>query len=267
MRLATRLVLIAATVMGTSAVWAQSIVLASTTSTEQSGLFAYLLPKFKAATGIDVKVVALGTGQALDMGRRGDADVLLVHDRVAEDKIVSEGFAVERRDVMYNDFVLIGPQADPQKTRGADIVAAHQRVAAAGASYVSRGDKSGTHAAELRFWSILGMSPPAFAGYRACGCGMGPALNMASATDAYVLGDRSTWLNFKNRGNLEILVQGDKRLFNPYGVMLVNPERHPSVKVAEGRKFIEWITSPEGKRHIPGYQIDGQQVFFAYGNP
>ena len=267
LKVARRFVLIAASVMGTSPLWAQSIILASTTSTEQSGLFAYLLPKFKAATGIDVKVVALGTGQALDMGRRGDADVLLVHDRVAEDKIVAEGFAVDRRDVMYNDFVLIGPQADPQKTRGSDIVVAHQRVAAGGTNYVSRGDKSGTHAAELRFWSLLGLPAPAFAGYRACGCGMGPALNMASATDAYVLADRSTWLNFKNRGNLEVLVQGDKRLFNPYGLMLVNPERHPSVKAAEGRRFIQWITSPEGNRHIAGYQIDGQQVFFAHANP
>lgn len=245
---------------------AQSIVLASTTSTEQSGLFAYLLPKFKSATGIDVKVVALGTGQALDMGRRGDADVLLVHDRVAEEKIVAEGFAIDRRDVMYNDFVLIGPASDPQKTKGSDIVAAHQKIAAAGAGYVSRGDKSGTHAAELRFWQIAGMPSPAFVGYRACGCGMGPALNMASATDAYVLSDRSTWLNFKNRGNLEILVQGDKRLFNPYGVMLVNPERHPHVKSADGRKFIDWITSPEGERQIAGYRIDGQQVFFTHGN-
>lgn len=244
---------------------AQSIVLASTTSTEQSGLFAYLLPRFKSATGIDVKVVALGTGQALDMGRRGDADVLLVHDRAAEEKIVADGFAVDRRDVMYNDFVLVGPNTDPQRARGIDIAAAHQKIAAAGAAYVSRADKSGTHAAELRFWQLAGVASPAFNGYRACGCGMGPALNMASATDAYLLADRSTWLNFKNRGNLEILVQGDKRLFNPYGVMLVNPQRHPHVKTTEARRFMDWITSVQGQGHIAAYRIDGQQVFFAHG--
>ena len=264
--LAMRTLMLSGAILWGTASWAQSIVLASTTSTEQSGLFAYLLPKFTAATGIDVKVVALGTGQALDMGRRGDADVLLVHDRVAEEKMVAEGFVIDRRDVMYNDFVLLGPKADPQNIKGNDIASAHQRIAAGNAAYISRGDKSGTHAAELRFWTVAGIPTPAFANYRACGCGMGPALNMASATDAYVFADRSTWLNFKNRGNLEILVQGDKRLFNPYGVMLVNPQRQPHVKATDGRRFIEWITSPEGKRQIAGYRIDGQQVFFTYGN-
>ena len=224
-----------------------SIVMASTTSTEQSGLFAYLLPEFKKATGIDIKVVALGTGQAIDMGRRGDADLLFVHDQVAEEKIVAEGFALKRFAVMYNDFVLVGPAADPAKLQGKDISGALAKVASSNAAFVSRGDKSGTHAAELRFWKGLGEGAAKGAGYKECGCGMGPALNVASGSNAYVMADRGTWLNFKNRGDLTVLVEGDKRLFNQYGVMLVNPAKHPHVKVAEGKAFIDWITSKEGQ--------------------
>ncbi|SFB75372.1 tungstate transport system substrate-binding protein [Polaromonas sp. OV174] len=239
-----------------------SVVVASTTSTEQSGLFGYLLPEFKKASGIDVKVVAVGTGQALDMGRRGDADVLFVHDQVAEEKIVAEGFAVKRFPVMYNDFVLVGPVADPAKTKGNDIVEALKKLNAANANFISRGDKSGTHAAELRYWKTAGVEPPAFANYKACGCGMGPALNMAASTGGYVLADRGTWLSFKNRADLTILVEGDKRLFNQYGVMLVNPAKHPKTKVAEGQKFVDWVISPAGQAVIAGYQINGQQLFF-----
>lgn len=241
---------------------AQSIVVASTTSTEQSGLFSYLLPEFKKATGIDVKVVALGTGQAIDMGRRGDADVLFVHDQVAEEKVVAEGFAVKRFDVMYNDFVLIGPKDDPVKTKGKDIVDALKKVAAGNAGFISRGDKSGTHAAELRFWKIAGLDDKTGSGYKSCGCGMGPALNMASSTGAYVLADRGTWLNFKNRGDLMVLVEGDKRLFNQYGVMLVNPAKHPQTKAVEGQKFVDWVTSSAGQGAIAGYKIGGEQLFF-----
>lgn len=241
---------------------AQSIVVASTTSTEQSGLFAHLLPAFKAAAGIDVKVVALGTGQAIDMGRRGDADVLFVHDRVAEEKVVAEGFAVKRQDVMYNDFVLIGPKTDPLHTRGNDIVEALKKVAAGNGAFVSRGDKSGTHAAELRFWKMASLEERMGAGYKSCGCGMGPALNMASSTGAYVLADRGTWLNFSNRADLAVLVEGDKRLFNQYGVMLVNPAKHAHVKVTEGQKFIDWLTSAAGQSVIAGYKIGGEQLFF-----
>jgi tungstate transport system substrate-binding protein len=241
---------------------AQSIVVASTTSTEQSGLFAHLLPEFKKASGIDVKVVALGTGQAIDMGRRGDADVLFVHDQVAEEKVVAEGFAVKRLEVMYNDFVLIGPKADPAKTQGKDIVEALKKVAGTNSAFVSRGDKSGTHAAELRFWKVAGLDDKTGSGYKSCGCGMGPALNMASATSAYVLADRGTWLNFKNRGDLAVLVEGDKRLFNQYGVMLVNPARHPQTKAVEGQKFVDWVTSPAGQNVIASYKIGGEQLFF-----
>jgi len=243
-------------------VQAQSIVVASTTSTEQSGLFAHLLPEFKKTTGIDVKVVALGTGQAIDMGRRGDADVLFVHDKVAEDKVVAEGFAVKRFEVMYNDFVLIGPKADPAKTQGSDIVEALKKLAQGNSEFVSRGDKSGTHAAELRFWKIAGMDASKGTGYKECGCGMGPALNIASSTGAYVLADRGTWLNFKNRGDLAVLVEGDKRLFNQYGVMLVNPAKHPTVKVAEGQKFVDWLISAPGQSVIASYKIGGEQLFF-----
>lgn len=240
----------------------QPIVMASTTSTEQSGLFSTLLPAFKQASGIDVKVVALGTGQAIDMGRRGDADVLFVHDQVAEEKVVAEGFAVKRFPVMYNDFVLVGPAADPAKTRGKDIVEALKKLNAANANFVSRGDKSGTHAAELRYWKNAGVDTPAFANYKACGCGMGPALNIGSSSNAYVLTDRGTWLSFKNRGDLVVLVEGDTRLFNQYGVMVVNPAKHPQVKVAEAQKFVDWVISPAGQAAIASYKIGGEQLFF-----
>ncbi|WP_210545168.1 substrate-binding domain-containing protein [Rhodoferax sp. PAMC 29310] len=243
-------------------VQAQSVVVASTTSTEQSGLFGYLLPEFKKAQGLDVKVVALGTGQALDMGRRGDADVLFVHDQVAEEKIVADGFAVKRFPVMYNDFVLVGPASDPAKTRGNDIVEALKKVASTNHAFISRGDKSGTHAAELRFWKMAAVPDAKGSGYKECGCGMGPALNIASSTGAYALTDRGTWLNFKNRGDLAVLVEGDKRLFNQYGVMLVNPTKHPHVKAADGQKFIDWVVSPIGQAVIASYKIGGEQLFF-----
>ena len=242
--------------------WAQTtLVMASTTSTEQSGLFGHLLPAFKAASGLDVKVVALGTGQALDMGRRGDADVLFVHDPVAEEKLVADGFGLQRWPVMYNDFVLIGPSNDPAQVRGKDIAQALQKVAQSQAAFVSRGDKSGTHAAELRYWAMAGTSQMG-AGYKACGCGMGPALNMAASMGAYVLADRGTWLSFKNRADLAVLVQGDERLFNPYGVIAVNPAKHPHVKVKEAQRFIDWVTSPAGQAHIAAYKIGGEQLFF-----
>ena len=239
-----------------------AIVVASTTSTEQSGLFAHLLPEFKKASGIDVKVVALGTGQAIDMGRRGDADVLFVHDQVAEEKVVAEGFAVKRYPVMYNDFVLVGPAADPSRTRGRDIVEALRKLSASNGNFVSRGDKSGTHAAELRFWAMSGMADKKGSGYKECGCGMGPALNIASSSAGYVLADRGTWLSFKNRGDLTVLVEGDTRLFNQYGVMLVNPAKHPHVKAADGQKFVDWVVSPAGQSVIASYKIGGEQLFF-----
>ncbi|MFC5521560.1 extracellular solute-binding protein [Polaromonas jejuensis] len=245
---------------------APAIVVASTTSTEQSGLFPYLLPEFKKATGIDVKVVAVGTGQAIDMGRRGDADVLFVHDQVAEEKVVAEGHAVKRFPVMYNDFILVGPAADPAGAKGRDIVEALKKLGAANANFVSRGDRSGTHAAELRYWKTAGIetpaSAPAFANYKACGCGMGPALNIAASTGGYVLADRGTWLSFKNRADLTILVEGDTRLFNQYGVMLVNPAKHPQTRAVEGQKFVDWVISPAGQAAIAGYKINGQQLFF-----
>ncbi len=243
-----------------------TIVMASTTSTEQSGLFPYLLPKFKEASGIDIKVVAVGTGQALDMGRRGDADLLFVHDQVAEEKLVADGFAIRRYPVMYNDFVLIGPAADPAKVRGKDIVEGLKKLGTANAGFVSRGDKSGTHAAELRYWKAAGIETPgdkpAFSSYRACGCGMGPALNIAASTGAYVLADRGTWLAFKNRADLAVLVEGDVKLFNQYGVMVVNPAKYPQTKVAEAQKFVDWIISPAGQNVIAGYRINGEQLFF-----
>ncbi len=241
---------------------AQSITMASTTSTEQSGLFGHLLPEFKKATGIDIKVVALGTGQALDMGRRGDADVLFVHDQVAEEKLVADGFGVRRLPVMYNDFVLIGPKADPAGTRGKDIVEALKKLSATNAPFVSRGDKSGTHAAELRYWVAAGAADRKGSGYKECGCGMGPALNIGASTGAYVLADRGTWLNFKNRGELAILVEGDTRLFNQYGVIAVNPAKHPHVKAADAQKFVDWVVSPAGQGVIAGYKIGGEQLFF-----
>ncbi len=245
-----------------AAVSAQSIVVASTTSTEQSGLFEHILPRFKEASGIEVRVVALGTGQALDVGRRGDADVVFVHNVEAEEKFVADGFGVERFPVMYNDFVLIGPVADPAATKGKDIVAALGKLAAGNAEFISRGDKSGTHAAELRFWKMAGVDNGKGSGYKECGCGMGPALNIAASSGAYVLSDRGTWLNFKNRADLGVLVEGDERLFNQYGVMIVNPARHPHVKAAEARKFVDWLVSAAGQDAIAGYKIDGQQLFF-----
>lgn len=241
-----------------------SIVVASTTSTEQSGLFKHILPLFKQKTGIEVKVVALGTGQALDAARRGDADVVLVHDRPAEDKFVTEGFAKARQDVMYNDFVLIGPKDDPAGIRGKGVEEAFRKIAAAKAPFVSRGDRSGTHSAELRSWKEAGIDLGAVRGdwYRDVGQGMGPALNTASSLGAYILADRGTWLSFKNRGDLTILVEGDPRLFNPYGVMLVNPDKHPSVKVKEGQALIDWLVSSEGQKAIADYTINGEQLFF-----
>ena len=242
----------------------RSIIVASTTSTEQSGLFGFLLPRFSARTGIRVDVVAVGTGQALDIGRRGDADVVFVHDRPAEEKFMAEGFGVKRFDVMYNDFVIVGPKADPAHIRGNDVVAGFRKIAAARASFVSRGDRSGTHAAELRYWNDAGIDIDAAKGpwYRDIGQGMGPALNMAASADAYVLADRGTWLSFKNRGALEILVEGDRRLFNQYGVMLVNPAKHAHVKVAEGQAFVDWLISADGQKTIADYKIGGEQLFF-----
>ena len=240
------------------------IVMASTTSTEQSGLFAHLLPAFKQASGIDIRVVALGTGQALDAARRGDADVVFVHDQAAEEKFVAEGFGLKRLPVMYNDFVLVGPRADPAGVKGSDIVAALGKLAEQGTSFISRGDKSGTHAAELRYWKLANVdaaaSPPK--GYQACGCGMGPALNIGASSNAYVLTDRGTWLNFKNRADLAIVVEGDTRLFNQYGVMVVNPAKHPHVKVALAQTFADWVVSPAGQAAIAGYKIGGEQAFF-----
>ena len=248
--------------LASAAVAAQSIVVASTTSTEQSGLFAYLLPEFKKSSGIDVKVVALGTGQALDMARRGDADVVFVHDQKAEEKFVADGFGVKRLPVMYNDFVLVGPRSDPAGVKGRDIVDGLKKLAAANAPFVSRGDKSGTHAAELRYWDQAGLAAAKGGGYKECGCGMGPALNMGASTGAYVLTDRGTWLNFKNRADLAILVEGDKRLFNQYGVMVVNPAKHPQVKQAEAQGFVDWVTSAAGQAVIASYKIGGEQLFF-----
>ena len=241
------------------------ITVASTTSTEQSGLFGYLLPIYAKKSGVQVRVVALGTGQALDVGRRGDADVLFVHDKPAEEKFVAEGYGVERREVMVNDFVLIGPKSDPVKVAGGkDIVAAFKKIQAAKVPFVSRGDKSGTHSAELRLWKLAGIDPVAGRGtwYRETGSGMGPSLNTASSMNAYLLADRGTWLNFKNRGELAIVVEGDNRLFNQYGVILVNPARHPHVKKDLGQAFIDWILSAEGQKTIADYKIGGEQLFF-----
>ncbi|WP_019559973.1 substrate-binding domain-containing protein [Caldimonas manganoxidans] len=250
----------------TVGVWAQErfIVVASTTSTEQSGLFAHLLPAFKQATGIEVRVVALGTGQALDMGRRGDADVVFVHDQAAEEKFVAEGFGLKRLPVMYNDFILVGPKADPAGVKGRDIVAGLQKLAAGHATFISRGDKSGTHAAELRYWKAAGIEAPEtrVSGYKACGCGMGPALNMAAGSQAYVLTDRGTWLSFKNRGDLAVLVEGDQRLFNQYGVIVVNPARHPHVKRDLAQTFVDWLVSEAGQATIAAYRIGGEPLFF-----
>ncbi len=242
----------------------RSIVVASTTSTQDSGLFGYLLPIFKAKTGIDVKVIAQGTGQALDTARRGDADVVFVHAKAQEEKFVAEGFGVKRFDVMYNDFVLIGPKADPAGIKGKDIETALKTIQAKGAPFVSRGDRSGTHTAELALWKQAGVDIDAAKGpwYREIGQGMGAALNTANALNAYVLSDRGTWISFANRGDLDIVVEGDKRLFNQYGVMLVNPEKYPSVKKDLGQTFVDWLISPEGQAVIAGYRIGGQQLFF-----
>ncbi len=241
------------------------ITVSSTTSTEQSGLFKHLLPVFEAKTGIQVRVVALGTGQALDMARRGDADVVFVHDKAAEEKFIAEGFGVKRQEVMYNDFILVVPKADPARVAcGKDITEALKTIQAAQAPFVSRGDKSGTHAAELRLWKAAGIDLDAVKGawYRDTGSGMGPALNTAASMNAYILADRGTWLSFKNRGDLTISVEGDKRLFNQYGVILVNPEKHPHVKKDDGQAFINWVVSAEGQKAIADYKIDGQQLFF-----
>ena len=242
----------------------KSIVVSSTTSTEQSGLFNYILPIFKMKTGIEVKVVAVGTGQALDIGRRGDADVVFVHDKPAEEKFVDEGFSTKRYEVMYNDFVLIGPKLDPAKIGGGkDIQVALQKISASQAPFVSRADKSGTHAAELRYWKGAGITPSSSQSwYKETGSGMGPALNTAAAMNGYILADRGTWLSFKNRGDLLILVQGDPKLFNQYGVMLVNPAKFPHVKKAGGQEFIDWLTSKNGQDVIASYKIDGEQLFF-----
>jgi tungstate transport system substrate-binding protein len=257
---------LAAAVLTAPPVQAQErfIVMASTTSTEQSGLFKHLLPAFKQASGIDVRVVAVGTGQALDAGRRGDADVVFVHDTVAEEKFVAEGFALKRLPVMYNDFVLVGPKADPAGVKGNDIAAGLKKLAAGSAPFISRGDKSGTHAAELRLWKQAGIDLAAAkpAGYKECGCGMGPALNMGSSVNGYVLTDRGTWLSFKNRGDLVVLVEGDKSLFNQYGVMVVNPAKHPHVKHEMAQAFADWVVSPAGQTAIASYKIDGEQLFF-----
>jgi tungstate transport system substrate-binding protein len=240
-----------------------SIVVASTTSTEQSGLFGHILPLFEQASGIKVKVVAQGTGQALDTGRRGDADVVFVHDRAKEDQFVADGWGVDRRDVMYNDFVLVGPKSDPSMVHEAKSAAdAFKRVAAGDTPFVSRGDKSGTHGAELRFWTAAGVDPKTWSGYKESGSGMGPTLNMAASTGAYTLSDRGTWLSFKNRQDLEIVYAGDPAMFNPYGVMLVNPAKHPAVQQAAGRQFIEWLTGPAGQAAIAAYKINGEQLFF-----
>ncbi|PKO41415.1 MAG: tungsten ABC transporter substrate-binding protein [Betaproteobacteria bacterium HGW-Betaproteobacteria-3] len=254
--------LFAAISVASLAAAAESIVVSSTTSTEQSGLFAHLLPEFRKATGIDVKVVALGTGQALDMARRGDADVVFVHDQAAEEKFLAEGHGLKRQPVMYNDFVLVGPKADPAGAKGKDIVEGLKKLAAANAAFISRGDKSGTYAAELRFWKMADLTDQHGSGYKACGCGMGPALNIAASSNAYALTDRGTWLNFKNRADLAVLVEGDKRLFNQYGVMVVNPARHPQVKRADAQKFVDWLVSAPGQAVIASYKIGGEQLFF-----
>jgi tungstate transport system substrate-binding protein len=251
--------------VGSAAAQSRFITVASTTSTEQSGLFKHLLPMFEKKTGIQVRVVALGTGQALDMGRRGDADVVFVHAKPLEEKFLAEGFGVKRQDVMYNDFVLIGPKVDPAKVQGGrDAREAFRKIRAAQAPFVSRGDRSGTHFAELEIWKAAGIDIAKDKGawYRDTGQGMGPALNTAAGMSAYILADRGTWLSFKNRGDLGILVEGDKRLFNQYGIMLVNPAKHPSVKRELGQAFIDWVVSPEGQNAIASYRINGEQLFF-----
>jgi tungstate transport system substrate-binding protein len=243
----------------------RSITVASTTSTEQSGLFGHILPIFTRETGITVRVVALGTGQALDVGRRGDADVVFVHDRAAEERFVADGFGGPRRQVMFNDFVITGPAADPARIAGlGDTAEGLRRIATARAPFVSRGDRSGTHAAELRLWQLAGVDPATGRGqwYREIGQGMGPALNTAAAQGAYILADRGTWLSFRNRQDQRILIEGDARLFNQYGVMLVNAQRHPHVKAADAQRFIDWLLSSAGQAAIASYRINGEQLFF-----
>jgi tungstate transport system substrate-binding protein len=241
------------------------ITVASTTSTEQSGLFGYLLPIFEKKARIQVRVVALGTGQALDLARRGDADVVFVHDKAAEERFLKEGYGVRRFDVMYNDFILVGPKSDPAKVaRSKDIVEALKKIATARLPFASRGDRSGTHAAELRLWKMTGIDPTTGKGtwYRETGSGMGPTLNIATGMNAYALTDRGTWLAFKNRADLVTVVEGDKRLFNQYGVMLVNPAKHPHVKKELGQQFVDWLISADGQKTIAGYKINGEQLFF-----
>jgi tungstate transport system substrate-binding protein len=265
-RILASLVFASFTFSGSVLAQERAITVASTTSTEQSGLFGYLLPRFTSATGIGVKVVAVGTGQALDIGRRGDADVVFVHDKVAEEKFLAEGFGVKRFDVMYNDFVVIGPKADPAHIAGGkDVAEALRKIAAAKTAFVSRGDRSGTHEAELRLWKAAGVDLAAVKGdwYREIGQGMGAALNMASSSNAYLISDRGTWLAFKNRGDLAILSEGDRRLFNQYGVMLVNPAKYPNVKAKDGQAFVDWLVSSEGQKSIAGYRVGGEQLFFA----
>jgi len=242
----------------------KSIVVSSTTSTTDSGLFGHILPLFKSRTGIDVKVLSQGTGQALDTGRRGDADVVFVHAKSQEEKFVADGFGVKRFPVMYNDFVLVGPKSDPAGVKGRDIVKALATIKAKAAPFISRGDRSGTHAAELNLWKAAAIDIEKVKGdwYKAIGQGMGAALNTAAALNAYVLTDRGTWLSFKNRGELDIVVEGDKRLFNQYGVILVNPARHPNVKQELGQAFIDWLVSPDGQKAIADYKVNGQQLFF-----
>ena len=257
--------LASANLAGPAVTQEKSIVAASTTSTQDSGLFEYLLPIFQQKTGIGVKVIAQGTGQALDTGRRGDADVVFVHAKSAEEKFLAEGQGVKRNPVMYNDFVLIGPKGDPAGIKGKDIATALKAIKEKQASFVSRGDRSGTHMAELALWnrdSGIDIDKEKGSWYKSIGQGMGAALNMASASNAYVLSDRGTWLSFKNRGDLQILVEGDKRLFNQYGVILVNPAKHPTVKKELGQEFIDWLLSPEGQRAIANYKVNGEQLFY-----
>jgi tungstate transport system substrate-binding protein len=261
-----------ASIVATSPLAAQEkyITVASTTSTQSSGLFEHLLPKFEKETGIKVRVIAVGTGQALDMGRRGDADVVFVHDKTAEEKFVAQGYGVGRKEVMYNDFVIIGPKTDPAKiTGGNDVLAALKKIKATQAPFVSRADKSGTHAAELRYWKAAGIDIGKDKGpwYKETGSGMGAALNTASGLNGYIFSDRGTWLNFKNRGDLGILVEGDKRLFNQYGIMLVNPAKHAHVKKTYGELFVNWVASPVGQRAIADYKINGEQLFFPNYRP
>jgi tungstate transport system substrate-binding protein len=268
------LTVLCAAVLGLSAVptVAQDrfIVVASTTSTQDSGLFEHLLPLFTQKTGIEVRVVAKGTGQAIKEAQNGDADVLFVHDKKSEEQFVADGFGVKRFDVMYNDFVIVGPGSDPAGIKGlTDAPTALAKVAAASAPFASRGDDSGTHKAELRLWTAAGVDVKAASGgwYRETGSGMGPTLNAAAGMGAHALADRGTWLAFKNKGDLEILVEGDKRLFNQYGAMLVNPEKHPHVKAADGQAFVDWLISPEGQRAIADFRIEGQQLFFPNHQP